>query len=134
MSNLEYFIKNFPRAFALPQDAHDLTSQADKVQPPLPQMPDGLHNQPDEAKLINSQSSEELKGSSTGAHNQPDESEVRNSQHSEIQQGRNTGSLYRPNILLSLIKSFPFSTFARQPRPAISVSILNYDMFFRWLY
>ena len=132
MSTLKFLIKNYPLAHILPQDAHDLTSQADKVQPPLPQISDGFHNQPDQPKLINSQSSEELKGSSTGAHNQPDESEVRNSQHSEIQQGRNTGSLYRPNILLSLIKSFP--TFARQPRPAISVSILNYDMFFRWLY
>ena len=132
MSTLKFLIKNYPLAHILPQDAHDLTSQADKVQPPLPQISDGFHNQPDQPKLINSQSSEELKGSSTGAHNQPDESEVRNSQHSEIQQGRNTGSLYRTNILLSLIKSFP--TFARQPRPAISVSILNYDMFFRWLY
>jgi hypothetical protein len=94
-------------------------------------MPDGLHNQPDEAKLINSQSSEELKGSSTGAHNQPDESEVRNSQHSEIQQGSNTGSLDRSKLLLSLIKSFPF---VGPPRTAISVSLLNYDMFFRWIY
>ena len=109
MSTLKFLIKNYPLAHILPQDAHDLTSQADKVQPPLPQMPDGLHNQ-------------------------PDESEVRNSQHSEIQQGSNTGSLDRSKLLRSLIKSFPFSTLIRQPRAAISVRILNYDMFFRWLY
>jgi len=134
MSTLKFLIKNYPLAHILPQDAHDLTSQADKVQPPLPQISDGFHNQPDQPKLINSQSSEELKGSSTGAHNQPDESEVRNSQHSEIQQDSNTGSLDRSKLLRSLIKSFPFSTFVRQPRAAISVRILNYDMFFRWLY